>query len=347
MTVAQLETERETVATVGEFPLIQRFFAPTTGPLPSGVVIGRGDDAAVLGVPRTQQLVISTDTLVEGIHFPSDADPLLLGQKALRVNLSDMAAMAAQPRWYLLSLSLPANTPVTWVEALVAGLHKAAQRPSAELALVGGNITGAAPGSISITITILGLVGKDRAVSRSGAQVGDHLLVTGTIGDASLGWAIHQGELTGMDEESQAALQHRHQLPDPPVELAIALQESAYLRSAIDVSDGLVADLRQLCRASGVGARLFAEQVPLSAAAQAQVDRQGEGLLARLLSGGEDYELLFTVAPTVVPSVMLLAATMGVRITEIGRITGGSDVIVTYQEQPMSVGSGGWCHFGP
>ena len=144
------------VASVGEFQLIQRLFAPTAGPLPPGVVMGVGDDAAVVSVPRTQQLVVTTDTLVEGVHFTADADPFLLGQKALRINLSDLAAMAAQPRWYLLSLSLPADTPVAWVEALVAGLRQAAQRPAGEVALIGGNTTRSAPGGISITITLMG-----------------------------------------------------------------------------------------------------------------------------------------------------------------------------------------------
>ena len=147
MTATQTEMQTETVATLGEFALIQRFLAPRAGPLPPGVVVGPGDDAAVLSVPRTQQLVVTTDTLVEGVHFSADADPLLLGQKALRINLSDMAAMAAQPRWYLLSLSLPANTPITWVDALRSGLNQAAQRPSATVHLVGGNTSAAAPGS--------------------------------------------------------------------------------------------------------------------------------------------------------------------------------------------------------
>ncbi len=336
----------ETMASVGEFALIQRFFTPPSGPLPPGVVLGVGDDGAVVSVPRTQQLVVTTDTLVEGIHFAADADPVLLGQKALRVNLSDLAAMAAQPRWYVLSLSVPGDTPVVWLEGLVSGLRQAAQRPAGEVVLIGGNLTGAARGSLSITITLLGLVGRDRAVTRGGAQVGDHILVTGTIGDAALGWAIQRGILTGVAAADQAALLQRHHLPDPPVELAIALQESAFSRSAIDLSDGLIADLGHLCRASRVGARVHAERVPLSPAARRQVEQQGPALLARLLGGGEDYELLFTVAPSAVAAVHVLAEMMGVPVTEIGVITAGSEVVVTHQDQPLMVEAGGWDHFG-
>ncbi|MBF0161676.1 MAG: thiamine-phosphate kinase [Magnetococcales bacterium] len=345
MTATQIETQTETVATLGEFALIQRFFAPVPGPLPPGVAVGLGDDAAVLSIPRTQQLVTSTDTLVEGVHFTADTDPYLLGQKALCVNISDLAAMAAQPRWYLLSLSLPPSTPVAWVDALLSGLNQAAQQPTGTVVLVGGNTSTTAVGALSITITLLGLVGKDRAVTRSGAQVGDHILVTGTIGDAALGWSVQQGGLQELDEESRAALQRRHQLPTPPIELAIALQAAALSRSAIDISDGLIADLRHVCQASRVGAQLFAERVPLSALARSQVAQHGTKLLTRLLTGGEDYELLFTVAATAVAAVMVLAHTAGIPVTDIGLITAGSDLLVTYQGQPMALENGGWDHF--
>ncbi|MEO5354608.1 MAG: thiamine-phosphate kinase [Magnetococcus sp. XQGC-1] len=335
----------QTVAMLGEFGLIERLLAPGAGLSPAGVVVGPGDDAAVVTVPRTQQLVVTTDTLLEGIHFRADADPLLLGQKALRINLSDMAAMGAQPRWYLLSLSLPGETPVAWADALLAGLRQAAQRSAGEVVLVGGNTTGAQPGAIGITITLMGLIGKDRAVLRSGAQVGDRILVTGTIGDAALGWALQRGALSGVDAADALFLQQRQQLPDPPLAMAIALQEGAISRGAVDVSDGLVADLTHLCRASQVGARLFAEQVPLSPAARRQVERHGSSLLAQMLGGGEDYELLFTVAPAAVEAVAVLAQAHGVQVTEVGVITDGSEVVVTHQEQPLAVAVGGWDHF--
>lgn len=333
----------ETVGSLGEFQLIQRFLTPSTQP--QEVTVGPGDDAAVLSIPRTQQLVVTTDTLVEGIHFTSQADPFLLGQKALRVNLSDMAAMAGKPCWYLLALSLPETTATAWVEALAQGLQTAAQRPSGNVARIGGNLSRAHQGGISITITLMGLTGKGRAVTRCGAQVGDHILVTGTIGDAALGLAVQQKKLTVDHPEEQTALQRRLDLPDPPVELAIALQEAALTRSAIDISDGLIADLKQLCTASKVGAKIRAEQIPLSPAAKNQV--QGHGIpLSQLLTGGEDYELLFTAAPSACPNIHMLAKEKGVRVTEIGVITHESDVIMTHQEQIMPIeGSSGWTHF--
>ncbi|MEO5362137.1 MAG: thiamine-phosphate kinase [Magnetococcus sp. DMHC-8] len=346
MTSAGVAVTTETVAVMGEFSLIGRLLAAAVGSAAPGVVVGAGDDAAVVTVPRTQQLVVTTDTLVEGVHFTADADPVLLGRKALAVNLSDLAAMAAQPRWYLLSLSLPGETPVSWVDGLLSGLQQAARRPAGEVILIGGNTTSTAPGTISITITLLGLVGKDRAVTRGGAQVGDQLLVTGTIGDAALGLAIQQGKLTDMAPEDRSALLRRHQVPEPPVELAIALQESAFSRSAVDVSDGLIADLGHLCRASRVGAQVAAERVPLSVPVRQQVARHGLSLLARLLGGGEDYELLFTAAPTAVPGIMVLAEATGTQVTAIGVITAGSEVVVTHDGQPLAVTAAGWDHFG-
>ncbi|MBF0400667.1 MAG: thiamine-phosphate kinase [Magnetococcales bacterium] len=341
-----LQSETQTIATVGEFQLIQRVLAPLAadGASSSGVVIGAGDDAAVVTVPRTQQLVVSTDTLVEGVHFTADAEPFVLGQKALAVNLSDLAAMGAQPRWYLLSLALPAETPVAWVDGLVAGLKEATRRPGAAVVLIGGNTTGIAAGCRTITITMMGLVGKDRGVSRAGAQVGDHILVTGTVGDAALGWAIQRGSLAVAEEADRAALIRRHQLPEPPLQLAMALQESAFSRGAIDISDGLVADLRHLCLASGVGAQVEADRLPLSPAARRQLERHGTELLTRMLAGGEDYELLFTVAPAVLTPVRVLAESLGVVVTEIGVITAGSEVVVNHPQGPLRVG--GWDHFG-
>ncbi|MBF0184394.1 MAG: thiamine-phosphate kinase [Magnetococcales bacterium] len=333
-----------TIATLGEFALIERFFAPTAATLPTGVVLGVGDDAAVLSIPRTQQLVVTTDTLVEGVHFLPDADPLLLGQKALRVNLSDMAAMAAQPHWYLLSLALPKETPLTWLEGVVNGLRQAAVRPGGEVALIGGNTTAAPLGARSITITMLGLLGKDRAVTRGGAQVGDRIWLSGTIGDAALGLAAARGELTDLDEADRLYLTGRQQLPDPPLELARALQDSAYSRAAIDVSDGLLADLGHICRASKVGARLDLHKIPLSEAARRQVAGQGDALWPALLAGGEDYELLFTAAPSVQSQIEQLATQFGVRLSEIGEVVAGSGVEVSRDGVTLPMAQQGWDH---
>ncbi len=335
----------ETIAALGEFGLIERFIAPAAVGAGAGVALGIGDDAAVLNIPRTQQLVVTTDTLVEGIHFFADADPLQLGQKALRVNLSDLAAMAAQPHWYLLSLSLPKETPIAWVEGLMGGLRQAAQLVGGEVALVGGNITAAPVGARSITITMFGLVGKDRAVTRSGAQVGDQVWVTGSLGDAALGLALARGELGGVDAADDDYLRGRQALPNPPLAFARALQDSAYSRAAIDLSDGLLADLGHLCRASQVAVRVEVTQLPLSAAATRLLSQEGEPLWQRLLAGGEDYELLFTAAPSVKGQIEQLAAEHGVQVSAIGEVVAGSGVAVNRDGAPLLLTSHGWEHF--
>lgn len=335
----------KTVKDLGEFQLIQRFLAPPTPLLPAGVVVGAGDDAAVLTVPRTQQLVVTTDTLLEGVHFFSDADPFLLGQKALLVNLSDMVAMAGRASWYLLSLSLPPSTPLSWVEAFVRGLDCAAQRPEESISRVGGNTCVARQGNISISITLLGLVGKGRALTRSGAQVGDLIFVSGTIGDACLGLAIQQGKLTVTNDEERAALQQSFHLPSPPIDLAIALQEAALCRSGIDISDGLLADLKHLCLASKVGAHINTEQVPLSQAAKNHLNHHGTEELSRLLSGGEDYQLLFTAAPTARSAILVLAHELGAHVTKIGIITAEPEIILSHYGQTITLETDGWSHF--
>ncbi|WP_130471286.1 thiamine-phosphate kinase [Candidatus Magnetaquicoccus inordinatus] len=338
------EGSMESVAALGEFALIERIIAPAAGSLPAGVALGIGDDAAVLNVPRTQQLVVTTDTLVEGIHFLSDADPFLLGQKALRVNLADLAAMAAQPQWYLLSLSLPKETPIHWVEGLMSGLRQAAVRPGGEVFLVGGNTTAAPTGARSLTITLFGLVGKDRAVTRAGAQAGDDLWVTGSIGDAALGLALSRGALPEVSAEDRLYLQGRQQLPDPPVEFARALQDSAYSRAAIDLSDGLPADLGHLCQMSKLAARVELAKIPLSEAAARVLAAQGVDLWQQLLTGGEDYELLFTAAPSLRVNIEQLAAQFQVRISRIGEMVTGSGVVLEQDGMPVQLQEKGWDH---
>ena len=334
--------EDKTIASLGEFGLIKTFFLPTAVKKGGGVIIGIGDDAAVVAVPRTQQLVATTDTLVEGVHFFSDADPFLLGQKALRVNLSDIAAMGGSPQWYLISLTLPPATSVFWVGELARGMEETARQFG--VTLIGGD-TVSSRGCIVITITLMGLVGKDRGVVRSGAKPGDRILVSGTIGDAALGLALRSGKLTVADAEDRVHLQRRRQLPEPRVDLGVALRDAAISRSAIDISDGLVADLGHLCRASGVGAMLYAEQVPLSPAAGRQVAQHGPAMLTRLLTGGEDYELLFTVTPFAMEALPGLSGRTKTTVTEVGVITKEPGVVVTYNGNPLETGTGGWAHF--
>ena len=248
----------KSIASVGEFELIQSCFSPLSKGGMDGVTVGLGDDGAVLVVPRTQELVISTDTLVEGIHFSSDDDPYLLGRKALRVNLSDLAAMGALPRWYLLSLSMPPSTPFNWVSEFARGLKE--DGDNFDVSLTGGDTTGS-KGCLIITITVMGHIGKGRSVLRSGAKPGDRIFVSGTLGDSALGLSCHLGKLKIADPEDVVYLMQRHQLPEPRISLGLGLVDAALVHGAIDLSDGLVADLKHLCSASGVGAEVDVEKM--------------------------------------------------------------------------------------
>ncbi|MBF0455626.1 MAG: thiamine-phosphate kinase [Magnetococcales bacterium] len=334
--------EEKTISSVGEFELIRSCFSSSVPSDVTGITVGLGDDGAVLDVPRTQELVVSTDTLVEGIHFSSDDDPYLLGRKALRVNLSDLAAMGAQPRWYLLSLSLPPSTPLSWVTEFSRGLKEDGERY--KVALTGGDTTGS-KGCRIMTITMMGYLGKGRALCRSGLQLGDRLFVTGTLGDATLGLAHHLGRMTLSDSEDAIYLMQRHQLPEPRIAFGMGLIDAALAHGAIDLSDGLVADLRHLCTASKVGAEVDVEKIPLSHAARRQLEAHDGDLLTQILTGGEDYELLFAVSPGCLGAVANLADQMGLAITEIGVVTAGSSVNFNLNGTPMRLGSGGWTHF--
>ncbi|MBF0294018.1 MAG: thiamine-phosphate kinase [Magnetococcales bacterium] len=329
----------ETVAGLGEFALIRDLLQPVQLPAAAGVAVGIGDDGAVLTVPRTQQLVATVDGLVEGIHFAAGADPDRLARKALRVNLSDLAAMGARPCWYLLSLSLPPETPLTWVERFAAGLREEGERFG--VTVVGGNTTGSL-GGIFVNVTLMGLVSQDRAMLRSGAQAGDRIVVSGTIGDAALGLAVRQGRLAVAADRQ--FLEERLDLPEPRVALGLALADSAVAHGVIDLSDGLVADLGHLCAASGVGAVIETGRIPFSPVARDLLEKDG-ALLPLLLTGGEDYELLFTVSPGAVDLVAALAREVGVPLTDIGEITTGETIQVMQGGQPLALDRGGWRHF--
>jgi thiamine-monophosphate kinase len=334
----------KTLASLGEFGLIEKLLAPLRPEGTSGVVVGIGDDAAVINVPRTQQLLATTDTLVEGIHFTSDLDPYLLGQKTLRVNLSDIAAMGGLPRWALLSLSVPASTRVEWMEEFTRGLGEAAER--FQVALVGGD-TVASKGCITITLTLLGVVGQHRSALRSDAQAGDRLFVTGTVGDAALGLAHRQGRLKVNDADDLALLEKRHNLPEPRMDLAYALRDAAIARGAIDISDGLLADLGHMCRASGVGARIDFDHIPLSDPARRLLERHRADVQNLILTGGEDYELLFTVPPAALEQLRHLAQETHTPVREIGEMTTNADQIEIFSAgQPIKPPlRQGWTHF--
>jgi thiamine-monophosphate kinase len=291
-----------------EFELIRRFFVPQPV-VRDDVVLGVGDDAAVVAVPSGHELVITTDTLVAGRHFLPDADPDALGHRALAVNLSDLAAMGAAPAWCTLSLTLPQAEPA-WLEAFCAGFYVLARRYRVQL--IGGNL---ARGPMSITVAAHGFVPQGQALQRRGAKAGDLIYVTGTLGDAAAALQARLGRLA-LPPESLAQLAPRLDRPEPRLDVGARLRGVA--SSVIDISDGLLADLGHILEASGVGARIERERLPLSPVYREHLERIGWDAA---LSGGDDYELCFTVPRASVDQLDRVAAEPACAVTPIGEVT--------------------------
>ena len=281
---------------MSEFTLIDRYFRNSTVER-DDVVLGIGDDAALLQVPPGHQLVVSTDTLVEGVHFPAGTDPEAIGHKALAVNISDLAAMGAMPAWATLALTLPEQS-ADWLSGFMGGFNALAK--SFKVALVGGDTT---RGPLTITVQIMGHLPIGRGLRRDGANPGDRVFVTGQLGDAALVLhLIQQGLPNNCGEASLRILQDRLDRPQPRVSAGLKLLDLA--TSAIDLSDGLLSDLEHIGSASSCGVKIFREQVPCSAVLTAWSEEQKQGaenqsnnqLASKfLLNGGDDYELCFTV----------------------------------------------------
>lgn len=305
------------------------------------VALGIGDDAALLDVPAGRQLVACTDTLVAGVHFPVAAAARDIGWKALAVNLSDLAAMGAEPRWALLALTLPQDDPA-FVAAFADGFATLARAHG--VALVGGDTTA---GPLAVTVTALGTLASATALRRDGAKLGDALFVTGTLGDAAGALnLLRDSELATRDPGRQAsfhghcALMARLNRPEPRISAGLALRDIA--NACIDVSDGLLADLGHVCVASGVGAEVDAEALPISAPLSTLFDREACRTFA--LSGGDDYELCFT-APAEAAVADALAAT-GCTATCIGRIVAGSGIrVIDADGRVVATPRTGWEHF--
>lgn len=268
--------------TCSEFDLIRRFFTEQSIQR-ADVPLGIGDDAALLSPPPGQQLAVSVDTLIAGVHFPLDTAAQAVGHKSLAVNLSDLAAMGAEPAWATLALSVPeANTQ--WLSDFAQGFFELASEHNVQL--VGGDTT---RGPLSITVQVMGFVAQGQALTRSGAQPGDGIFLTGNIGDAGLGLRLLQQQADARHDSSTKLI---HQLNYPTPRIAAGLALRGHATSAIDVSDGLVADLGHVLTASGVGAEVQIDQLPLSTAYQslASVDDWQAAV-----SAGDDYELCFTL----------------------------------------------------
>lgn len=318
---------------VGEFDLIERFFQRPT-PVDRYVALGIGDDCALLTAGPGEQWAVSTDTLIEGVHFLSNVDAAALGHKALAVNLSDLAACGATPRCFLLAIALP-RVDETWLANFSRGLHSLADAHRCVLA--GGDTTRSTHG-VAITITAMGTVPSGCALLRSGARVGDDIWVSGQLGDAALGLAFRRNEVKLQPLDADQVVD-RLERPTPRVELGARLVGIA--SSAIDVSDGLAGDLRHVLRASGAGAIVNWNHIPRSPVLlQQPMDLQQRCAL----TGGDDYELVFT-APANRRADVVLAAE-NTRVSRIGTVTATADLAVLDESgTPVDTGNGAYDHF--
>lgn len=317
---------------LGEFQLIARIAraAACAGPRPGHVVVGIGDDGAVLRPRAGEDVVVSTDAFVEGVHFRwRSVAPETIGRRSLAAAASDLAAMGARPLGALLALEAPPELPAARATALARGVSLAGG--AIDLPLVGGNVSRGP--RTALVLTAVGAVSRGRALRRSGARPGDRLFVTGTLGGAALALA--------RAERSEARLRH---VPAPRLKAGVALARLPGVGACIDVSDGLLADLRHLLEASGVGAWVDASRIPRPPRLAAACARLGLDPMRLLLSGGEDYELLFS-ARRRVPRAAEISARLGVRVTEIGRVTERGLELRGAAGTRLSPRKEGWRHF--
>ena len=322
----------------GEFDLIERFFRPLSRAAPGAFALR--NDGALLTPPAGASLVVTKDLMVAGVHYPEGEEPSTVARRLLRVNLSDLAAMGATATAYALGLALPEDIADVWVEAFAAGLAR--DQEAFGVALIGGD-TVATKGPAVLSLTAFGTVAGDACLTRAGAGAGDDIYVSGTVGDATLGLRAVRGGLADLTTEDHAALAERFRLPEPRLALGAALVGVA--TCAIDVSDGLVADLGHLCEESGVAARINADAVPLSAAARRAVDG-GEAAIADLVTGGDDYELLFCAPPAERGAIEALGRRLELAVSRIGTIEHGQGVtVVDADGRPLALGRAGYQHF--
>ena len=321
----------------GEDRLIARFFKPlATHP----GALGLGDDAAFIKAPPGCDLVLKTDAIIGGVHFFAEDAARDVARKALRVNLSDLAAKGATPLGFLLSLALPKETGEDWLGGFADGLRADSEQFGCPL--FGGD-TDRTPGPITISIAMVGSVPDGTMVRRSGAKPGDRVFVTGSIGDAALGLALRKGAAWPLSEAQRQHLLSRYLLPQPRNVLAEAVRTHA--SAAMDVSDGLVGDFAKLCRASQVAAEIGTARVPLSDAAKAAVTAE-PAMLETALTGGDDFEIVCTVPPAKTDSFRLAAKAATVAVSEIGEIQAGEGVrFLDNNRRPLTFKRAAFSHF--
>jgi thiamine-monophosphate kinase len=318
---------------MSEFDLIRNYFTRAT----QHTQLGIGDDAALISIKPGMELAISADMLVAGTHFFADADPYKIGWKSLAVNLSDMAAMGADPKWATLAIAIPSNDNA-WLSEFSAGFFACAVQYNVDL--IGGDTT---RGPLTISVQIMGEVPVGLALKRSGAVAGDEVWVSGRLGDAALALAQLQGQITLPTEARDQCLSALH-TPQPRVALGLALRGLA--NSMIDISDGLSADLGHILAASQVGAQLQLSTIPflpLSTMADGLKDKR---IVNAVLAGGDDYELCFTAPAGHRAEIMLLSKKLDLALTVIGRITSGTQLIVYgFDQEILDFKETGFDHF--
>ena len=321
---------------LGEFERIRRFFAPLAGPGGLGLV----DDAALLDCTPGRRLVITADAIVAGVHYLPDDPPDLVARKLLRVNLSDLAAMGARPLHYVLTTALPAELGPEWLAGFAQGLAEDQRRYGIDL--LGGDSVGTR-GPAVLSLTAIGDVAAGQEIRRSGAQPGDLVWVSGTIGDASLGLDLLRGAYPDLAPEPRDYLVRRFRLPEPRTELGPRL--SGIAGAMIDVSDGLLADLAHICETSRVAAFVELDLLPLSPAARA-ITKGDPAIRARLAAAGDDYELLFAAPADAAETIATLSLRLGVPVTRIGRIDVGTGVrLLNADGHQIPLEATGYRHF--
>lgn len=316
-----------------EFDLIKHYFSKQFVKR-KDVVLGIGDDCALLAPAEHQHIAVTTDTLVAGVHFPESTPPRAIGHKAVAVNLSDLAAMGAEPTWISLALTLP-NVNEEWVSEFCAGVFELCEFYNVQL--VGGDTT---QGPLSITITAQGLTPIGKAITRSNAKAGDWLYVTGQLGDAALALQNVLGNIDIADG-FKGKLYEQLEYPKPRVLAGQALRD--YATAAIDISDGLISDLGHICQSSNVGAKINLENVPISSSMRETVS--SEKAIELALCGGDDYELLFTVPEDNKVGMQTALSNIGIPTTCIGQLNASGKITTVSNGEPIQLNLKGFEHF--
>jgi thiamine-monophosphate kinase len=333
------------ISDLGEFPLIERLEGIIATER-SDIVVGIGDDVAVLADTDEEFLLATVDSQVEQVHFlRHEISPHQLGRRALAINLSDIAAMGGRPQLALVSLALPADTEVTWMEDLYRGLREEADRYGT--AVVGGNMA-RSPGGVFIDVCVLGRVRREHLLLRSGARPGDRVLVTGQLGQAGAGLKLLLDPDLRIEAPDRDVLLTHLLTPTPRVSEATAIAHAGLATAMIDVSDGLSSDVGHICERSQVGVRIWAERLPISAAVRHVAELTSTPSWQLALASGEDYELCFTAPPDAVEELIAAVAETGTLVTVIGEILPadqGRRLVLT-DDQEVLLEPSGWQHFG-